>query len=73
MIGLDTPELDDARSGVQCFAKEAAAQAHTILDGQSIYIEADPSQSVTDRYGRTLAYVWTSTGKLVNLDMISER
>ena len=27
---------------------------------------------MTDRYGRTLAYAWTTTGRLFNLDMISD-
>jgi micrococcal nuclease len=44
MIGLDTPESADPRKPVQCFALEASAQAKTILGGQSMYLETDPSQ-----------------------------
>jgi micrococcal nuclease len=44
MIGLDTPESVDPRKPVQCFALEASAQAKTILGGQSVYLETDPSQ-----------------------------
>ena len=62
MIGLDTPETVDPRKPVQCFGREASAQAKTILGGQSVYLETDPSQDSVDRYGRTLTYVWTSRG-----------
>ena len=72
LIGLDTPESVDPRKPVQCFAHEASAQADTVLDGRSVYLETDPSQDSVDRYGRTLAYVWTESGRLFNLDMIAD-
>ena len=31
-----------------------------------------PSQDSIDKYGRTLAYVWTASGRLFNLDMIAD-
>ena len=71
-IGLDTPETVDPRKPVQCFALEASAQAKAILGGQSVYLETDPSQDSVDRYGRTLAYIWTTSGRLFNLDMIAD-
>ena len=37
-----------------------------------MYLETDPSQDSVDRYGRTLAYVWTESGRLFNLDMITD-
>ena len=37
-----------------------------------MYLEIDPSQDTIDKYGRTLAYVWTSSGRLFNLDMIAD-
>jgi micrococcal nuclease len=72
MIGLDTPETVDPRKPVRCFGREASAQAKTILGGQSVYLETDPSQDSIDKYGRTLAYVWTESGRLFNLDMITD-
>jgi micrococcal nuclease len=72
MIGLDTPETVDPRTPVQCFALEASAQAKTILGGQQVYLETDPSQDTIDKYGRTLAYIWTASGRLFNLDMIAD-
>jgi micrococcal nuclease len=72
MIGMDTPETVDPRKPVQCFRLEASAQAKAILGGQSVYLETDPSQDTVDKYGRTLAYIWTSSGRLFNLDMITD-
>jgi micrococcal nuclease len=72
MIGMDTPETVDPRKPVQCFGLEASAQAKAILAGQSVYLETDPSQDTVDKYGRTLAYVWTTSGQLFNLDMIAD-
>ena len=72
MIGLNTPETVDPRKPVECFGREASAQAKTILVGQQVYLETDPSQDTIDRHGRTLAYVWTSSGRLFNLDMIAD-
>ena len=45
MIGLDTPETVDPRKPVQCFGREASAQAKTILGGQSVYLETDPART----------------------------
>ena len=72
MIGLDTPETVDPRKPVQCFGREASARAKTILGGQQVYLETDPSQDTIDKYGRTLAYVWIASGRLFNLDMIAD-
>ena len=72
MIGLDTPESADPRKPVQCCALEASTQAKTILGGQSVYLETHPSQGNVDKYGHTLAYVWTASGPLFNLDMIAD-
>ena len=72
MVGLDTPEKVDPRNPVQCFGLEASARAKTILGGQSVYLETDSSQDSVDRFGRTLAYVWTESGRLFNLDMIAD-
>ena len=72
MIGLDTPESVDRRKPVQCFAQEASAHAKTVLAGQLVYLETDPLQDSVDRYGRRLAYVWTESGRLLNLDMIAD-
>lgn len=72
LIGMDTPELVDPRTPVQCFAREASTRAHQLLDGATVSLEYDPTQGRTDRYGRTLAYLWRSDGLLYNLQMIAD-
>lgn len=71
LIGVDTPELLDPRSPVQCFAQEASDFTKSALTGQLVYLEDDASQDSVDRYGRRLAYVWTLDGRLLNLDLIA--
>ena len=77
LIGLDTPETVDPRKPVQCFAKEASAEASKILTGVSVRLETDPSQDTYDKYGRLLAYVFVPLnsnpeGLLFNQYMIRE-
>jgi micrococcal nuclease len=72
LIGVDTPETVDPRKPVQCFGREASARAHALLDGARVWLEYDPTQGRLDRYGRTLAYVWMSDGRLYNETIIAE-
>jgi micrococcal nuclease len=57
---------------VQCFGREASAHAHALLDGVTVWLEYDPTQGRLDRYGRTLAYVWMSDGRLYNETIIGD-
>lgn len=72
LIGLDTPETVDPRKPVQCFGKEASDKAKSILTGQKVKIETDPSQGLRDKYGRLLAYIFLPDGTLFNQTMIEE-
>jgi micrococcal nuclease len=72
LIGIDTPEVLDPRTPVQCFGREASAHAHELLDGQAVGIEFDPSQGERDIYGRLLAYVWLSDGRNLGEVMIAD-
>jgi micrococcal nuclease len=60
LIGIDTPETVAPGRPVECFGPEASAFAEQILDGARVLLELDPSQGETDRFGRTLAYVWVA-------------
>ncbi len=72
LIGLDTPETVDPRKPVQCFGREASNYAHALLDDTNVSLEYDAGQGRLDRYGRTLAYVWMSDGRLYNQVMIED-
>lgn len=55
-IGVDTPETVDPRRPVQCFGKEASNMNKKLVEGRTIWIEKDISE--TDKFGRLLRYVY---------------
>jgi micrococcal nuclease len=70
LIGVDTPETVHPRKPVQRFGAEASAFLKSLTLGQAVRLEYD--QQRTDRYGRTLAYVYLADGRLVNLEIIRQ-
>lgn len=56
LILVDTPESVHPRKPVEFYGKEASAFTTHELDGKTVYLEKDVSD--TDRYGRLLRYVW---------------
>lgn len=59
MIWLDTPESSSTRYGyIECYWVEASQHLKSLLQGANqIQLEADQSQTATDKYGRLLWYV----------------
>ena len=55
-IGIDTPETVDPRTTTQCFGKEATAKNRELVEGKTVQLEKDVSE--TDKYGRMLRYVY---------------
>ncbi len=72
LIGINTPETVDPRRTVECFGKEASAQAAQLLTGKDVRLEFDLSQGRFDKYDRMLAYVFTPDGVFVNQSLIEE-
>lgn len=72
LIGINTPETVDPRRPVECFGKQASAQAHTLLDGKRVQIETEASQGERDKYGRLLGYVFREDGLFFNNYMVEE-
>jgi len=72
LIGINTPEVVDPRRTVECFGREASAEAKSILSGARVRIEKDPTQGELDKYGRLLAYVFLESGTFFNKYMIEE-
>lgn len=60
IIGVDAPELR-SNQGAECFAQEAKRELEDLTRGKLVYLEYDPSQDRTDRYGRTLAYMFAQS------------
>ncbi len=55
-IGVDTPELHHPTKAVQCFGKEAMEKNRELVEGKTISMRKDVSE--TDRYKRLLRYIW---------------
>lgn len=71
MIGLDAPESSTTRYGyIECFGLQASEYLKILLkDAKELTIELDPTQGETDKYGRTLAYIFYN-GINLNTKMI---
>jgi micrococcal nuclease len=63
LIAIDTPETVAPNQTVECYGPEASAFTDRRLEGERVRLEFDVERE--DRYGRTLAYIWTD-GRLFN-------
>ena len=72
LIGIDTPETKDPRRPVGCFGREASHHTSRLLRaGTKVRLAYDVER--TDRYGRTLAYVYRSRdGLFVNAALVRD-
>jgi micrococcal nuclease len=71
LIGVDTPETVDPRRPVEYFGKEASDFTKQLATGKPARLEFD--QDRTDRYGRTLAYVYLQPENLLlNAEIIRQ-
>lgn len=68
-IGMDTPETVAAGRPVECFGPQASARNKELVDGRTVELEKDVSE--TDRYGRLLRYVYVD-GRMVNELLVAE-
>lgn len=71
LIGVDTPETKDPRKPVQYFGREASAFTKRMVEGRSVRLERGWER--TDKYGRTLAYVFRADdGLLLNAVLLRD-
>jgi hypothetical protein len=72
LIGIDTPETKHPSQPVECFGAQATQHATELMGpGTSVRLVYDVER--TDRYGRTLAYVYRVADDLfVNLEMVRD-
>jgi len=68
LIGVDTPETKDPRKPVQYFGQEAYDFTKNLVEGKKVRLEYD--QDRTDKYDRTLAYVFLEDGTFLNAEII---
>ena len=55
-IGIDTPETVSPSQPVQCYGREASAKNKELVEGKTVELEKDISE--TDKYDRLLRYVY---------------
>jgi len=67
-ILVDTPETKHPTKGVQPFGPEASEANRQMVEGQTVYLEKDVSE--TDRYDRLLRYVYLADGRMVNEELL---
>jgi micrococcal nuclease len=72
LLGMDTPETVDPRKSVQCFGLEASNETKSLLDGRSVSLQSDPTQSDRDKYGRLLRYVFRDDGLFIDEFLVKE-
>ena len=70
LIGIDTPELDDAREQVRLMAFLAKRYAFSRLYQSTV--ELLPGPEKRDVYGRLLAYIRTADGEMFNETLVRE-
>lgn len=66
-IGIDTPETIAPNTPVQWMGKEASAENKSLVEGKTVYLEKDVSE--TDKYGRLLRYVYVGN-LFVNAELV---
>jgi micrococcal nuclease len=70
LIGVDTPETVHPRKSVEAFGAEASTFLKHLVLSQPVRLEFDVNR--TDRYGRTLAYLFLSDGTFVNAEIVRQ-
>ena len=65
-IGINTPEI------WECYSYPAKDYVSQKLSGRSVYLEMDATQGEYDKYGRTLAYVYTDKKENLNNQLVAE-
>lgn len=71
LIGVDAPESRrTSRKEVGFFGKESKRYLSNLLLNKEVSIEYDVDH--TDRYGRTLAYVYLKDGTFVNAELVKQ-
>ena len=73
LIGMDTPESvhADETQNNEYGVMSSDYTKSLLQEGQTVYVEYD--KEMTDKYGRTLAYVWLSQDTTVLYNMLNAR
>ena len=72
--GVDTPELENKRTGKRAghFGPEASALTRRLCAGRTVTLEFEPNGRTRDKYDRLLAWVYLPDGRLLNQVLVEE-
>ena len=68
-LGIDTPETNHPRRGLECYGAEAAERNRELVEGELVRLEFDTTDR--DAYGRLLRYVYVDN-TFVNAVLVEE-
>jgi micrococcal nuclease len=68
LLNVDTPETKDPNAPVECLGPEATTALEQLLPAGSV-VRLELDEEPTDKYGRTLAGVFTVSGTLINAEV----
>ena len=68
-LGVDTPETVHPDKTVEFFGPKVSQFTKKTLKGKKVHLEFEPLNQM-DKYGRLLAYVYLSDGRLFNVELI---
>jgi micrococcal nuclease len=70
LIGVDTPETSHPTYGEQPYGQQAKEFSVSRLEGERVALEFDVEK--VDQYGRLLAYLWLTDGRMFNEVLLKE-
>jgi micrococcal nuclease len=70
LLGIDAPEMGDARKKPMYFAREATEFAGDLALGKTVTVYLDQVAGSRDKYDRLLAYIALPDGKFLNEELL---
>jgi micrococcal nuclease len=72
LLGVDTPETKNPKTGVMYFGPEASEFTHKLCENKSVTVLLDTVAEQRDKYGRLLAYIRLPDGSILDERLIAE-
>ena len=72
LLGVDTPETKNTKTGVMYFGPEASAFTKKLCENQQVTVLLDTVAEQRDKYGRLLAYIRLPDGSILNERLVVE-
>ena len=70
LVGINAPEYEPWKHRIDFYGPESREFLRSLVDGRAVELEYDLER--TDKYGRTLAYVYLEDGTFVNERLVAD-